>query len=73
MKKSIIAILLMTAWSFCFAQNKGEIIGQPDSVPIHIKLNPISKPLDIRVPIMKQLHHIRIEIFCIKQKEVIRI
>ena len=53
MKKSIIAILLIAAWSFCFAQNKGEIIGQPDSIPIHNKLNQTVKPLDIREVIMK--------------------
>jgi hypothetical protein len=52
MKKSTIAILLIAAWSFCFAQKKGEIIGQPDSTPVHIKLNQTVKPLDIRVPIM---------------------
>jgi hypothetical protein len=52
MKKSIMTILLMAAWSFCFAQKKSEIIGQPDSTPIHIKLNQTVKPIDIRVPIM---------------------
>lgn len=42
----------MTAWSFCFAQKKGKIIGQPDSLQTHIKLNQPVKPLDIRGPIM---------------------
>lgn len=42
----------MAAWSFCFAQNKGEIIGQPDSIPVHIKLNQPVKSLDIRELIM---------------------
>jgi hypothetical protein len=42
----------MVSWLFSFAQKKGEIIGQPDSTSIHIKLNKTVKPLDIRDLIM---------------------